>query len=34
VVGAFRGALVVISHDEEFLKSGRISQELIVVGHI
>ena len=34
VVGAFRGALVVISHDEEFLKSGRISQELIVVGRI
>jgi ATPase subunit of ABC transporter with duplicated ATPase domains len=34
VVGAFRGALVVISHDEEFLKSCRISQELIVVRRI
>ena len=32
VVGAFRGALIVISHDEEFLKNCRISQELIVVG--
>jgi ATPase subunit of ABC transporter with duplicated ATPase domains len=32
VVGAFRAALIVISHDEEFLKNCRISQELIVVG--
>ena len=31
VVGAFRAALIVISHDEEFLKNCRISQELIVV---
>jgi ATPase subunit of ABC transporter with duplicated ATPase domains len=34
VIGAFRGALIVISHDDEFLKSCRISQELIVVGRI
>jgi ABC-type transporter Mla maintaining outer membrane lipid asymmetry ATPase subunit MlaF len=30
VVSDFRGALVVISHDEEFLKNCGISHELVV----
>jgi ATPase subunit of ABC transporter with duplicated ATPase domains len=32
LVGAFRAALIVISHDEQFLKNCRISQELTVAG--